>query len=98
MTEESGSALGSGSGADRKLHKSLTFDTNRIRCAKNYRPVSQFISKVVEKAVWGQFLERCKAFDLLPDYQSAYREDSSCETAVLKLVNDALWCMGRGEV
>ena len=28
-----------------------------------------------------------------PDYQSAYREHYSCETAVLKVSNDILWAM-----
>ena len=29
----------------------------------------------------------------MPDYQSAYRANQSCETAILKLVNDSLWVM-----
>ena len=67
---------------------------------KNYRPVSnlKFISKVVEKAVLVQFLDHCQHFDLLPDYQSAYRKDASCETAVLKLCNEILWSMEKQEI
>ena len=30
---------------------------------------------------------------LMPDYQSAYRKFYSCETVLVKLVNDILWAM-----
>ena len=30
---------------------------------------------------------------LLPDYQSAYHNGYSCETAIIRLVNDILWAM-----
>ena len=33
---------------------------------------------------------------LIPDYQSAYRQGYSCETALLKLVSDVLWSLERG--
>ena len=32
----------------------------------------------------------------IPDYQSAYREHYSCETALAKLVNDLLWSVEEG--
>ena len=59
----------------------------------NYRPVSNlsFLSKVVEKAALNQFTRHCDAHHLMPDYQSAYRRYYSCETALVKLVNDLLW-------
>ena len=65
---------------------------------KNYRPVSnlQFISKLVERAALDQFLNHCANFNLLRDNQSAYCKGVSCETAVLKLVNDTLWSMENG--
>ena len=67
---------------------------------KNFRPVSNlsFISKLVEKAALCQFLDHCKEYDLIPDYQSAYRENYSCETAVVKFVNDILWGMENQKV
>ena len=67
---------------------------------KNYRPISnlQFISKLVEPAALQQFMHHCESYSLIPDYQSAYREGYSCETVVLKLLNDALWAMERQEV
>ena len=59
----------------------------------NYRPVSSltFISKLIEKCVWAQVNHHCQKFNLQPDYQSAYREDYSCETALLQVSNNILW-------
>ena len=63
----------------------------------NYRPVSnlQFISKVVEKCTLNQLTNHCNKYNLLPEYQSTYRKHYSCETSLLKLVNDTLWAMER---
>ena len=33
----------------------------------------------------------------MPDYQSAYRENYSCETALIKIVGDILWSMENDE-
>ena len=59
----------------------------------NYRPVSNltFISKIVERAMLLQPCRHCEDFNLQPDYQSAYRPDYTCETAVLKISSDILW-------
>ena len=61
----------------------------------NYRPVSNltFISKVIEWCMLLQVSKHCEDYQLQPDYQSAYREHYSCETAVLKISNDVLWGM-----
>ena len=58
----------------------------------NYRLVSNlsFISKVTEKAVLHQFNNYCNEHELFPDYPSAYRKDYSCETALVKIMNDLL--------
>ena len=55
----------------------------------NYRPVSNLglISKFVEKVKLKQFTKHCNQNSLLPDYQSAYRKEHSCETSLVKLVN-----------
>ena len=67
---------------------------------KNYRPVSNlpFLSKVLEQCVLARFNEHCDNHSLLPDYQSAYRPNHSCETSLLKIINDMLWAMERKNV
>ena len=37
--------------------------------------------------------EHCNLHKLLPEYQSTYRNGYSCETAIIRLVNDILWAM-----
>ena len=56
----------------------------------NCRLVSKlsFLSHLVEKCVLIQFNQHCTDNTLLPDYQSAYRANYSCETALMALVND----------
>ena len=70
-----------------------------LHCA-NYRPVSNlpFLSKVLEKAALVQFMEYSNCNGLLPDYQSAYRANFSCETALVKLMNDLLWSMEHQQI
>ena len=45
----------------------------------------------MENAVLQQFNKHCDQNSLMPDYQSAYRVNYSCETALVKIVNDILW-------
>ena len=68
--------------------------------SSNYRPVSNlpFLSKVLEKAALYQFNRHTNEYGLMPDYQSAYRENYSCETALIKLLNDLLWAMEQQKV
>ena len=68
--------------------------------SSNYRPVSNFpfLSRVVEKAALKQFIKYCNDNSLLPTYQSAYRKNYSCETALVKLFDDLLWSMERQKV
>ena len=67
--------------------------------SSNYGPVSNltFLSKVLEKAVLQQFNHHCNVNNLMPDYQSAYRPGYSCETALVKLMNELLWSMEKQE-
>ena len=53
------------------LIKSLSKGTNN-----NYRPVNNlpFISKLAEKCTLQQLSDHCDTYNLLPEYQSAYRK------------------------
>lgn len=66
----------------------------------NYRPVSNltFFSKLIEKSALYQLNKHAGANNLLPANQSAYRQFHSCETALLRLVNDILEGMEQHEV
>ena len=44
-----------------------------------------------------QFIGYCNAKDLIPQYQLVYRANHSCETSLLRLLNDALWNMESGK-
>ena len=70
------------------------------RVPKNYRPVSNlsYVSKLVEKAVLNRMLAYDMEAKILPAFQSAYRKDHSCETALLRIHNDALWAMEEQKV
>ncbi|XP_078363787.1 uncharacterized protein LOC144648005 [Oculina patagonica] len=59
---------------------------------KNYRPVSNlaFISKLVETVVAKQLQYYLNCNNLFPVFQSAYRQNHSTETALLKVMNDIL--------
>ena len=61
----------------------------------NFCPVSNlpFLSKVIERCMLLQISHHCNEYHLQPDYQSAYRENYSCETAILGISNDILWAM-----
>ena len=61
---------------------------------KSYQLVSNlsFLSKVVERVALEQMNDHCEQNNIIPDYQLAYRANYSCETALVKLVNDILWC------
>ena len=58
----------------------------------NYKPITNltFVSKITEEAMFQQFLDYAESNSIIPQYQSAYRPFHSCETSLLKLVNDIL--------
>ena len=45
-----------------------------------------------------QFSEHLNKYNLLPNYQSAYRKNYSCETALIKLFDDLSWAMEKQQV
>ena len=65
---------------------------------KNYRPVANlsFISKIIEKAIATQIHSHLINNDIVDNFQSAYRMGHSCETALLRVYNDIVTTIGRG--
>ena len=66
----------------------------------NYRPVSNlpFVSKLLERVVLQQLVQHLNANNLLDPFQSAYRHGHSCETALLRVLNDVLCSTDRGDL
>ena len=42
--------------------------------------------------------KHCERYDLMPDYQSTYQANYSCEMALVKIMDDILWSMEKQEV
>ena len=57
---------------------------------KNYRPISNtpILAKIIEKTILVQLNDYLLDSQLYIESQSAYKKEHSCETAVLKIVND----------
>ena len=66
----------------------------------SYRPISNlpFISKVLKRAVNERMLLHLHSNNLLPEHQSAYRRSHSTETALLKVISDALIAADMGKL
>src|SRR6218665_4152170 len=57
-----------------------------------------FISKVVKRMVDSRLIAYTDRYALTPIYQSAYRHNHSTETALVRLNNDMIHVVDRGEV
>ena len=78
------------------LIKKLTLDPNLF---KSFRPVSHlsFLSKIIEKIIAKRLLQHLIENDLLEQMQSAYKPCHSTETALLKVQNDILGLLDKGQ-
>ena len=65
---------------------------------KNYRPVANlsFLSKVIEKVISIRILGHILDNNIVDSFQSAYRAGHSCETALLRVYNDIVTTVGKG--
>ena len=71
-----------------------------IKELTNFRPISNlpFLSKVIERIVIDKLSEYCSVHGLEESLQSAYRKGHSCETALLRVMNDLLCNMDSQKV
>ena len=66
---------------------------------KNYRPVANLsfiFRKIIEKAIATQIHDLLINNDIVDNFQSAYKTGHSCETALLRVYNDIVTTIGRG--
>ena len=79
------------------LLKKPSLDSNVL---KNYRPVSNlsFISKVLERIIFNQLISHISNNDLIEKFQSAYKAGHSTETALLRVTNDLLCSIDKGNI
>ena len=64
----------------------------KITDFSNFRPISNlpFISKLIERIAVDKLSEYCAENNLNEPYQSAYKKNHSCETALLEVFNQIL--------
>ena len=66
----------------------------------NYRPMSVLptISKIIEKHVNKHLMAFLSKYKLLHENQSGFRPKHSCQTALVKLVDDWMECIDKGDM
>ena len=67
---------------------------------KNFRPVSNlpYISKLMERSASDQLIAHRSSNGLYPDLKSAYVKNHSTETVLLRVKNDILMNMNKGQL
>ena len=66
----------------------------------NYRPISilSTVSKIFEKHVNKHLMAYLNKYKLLHDNQSGFRPNHSCQTALVKLINDWMTCIDKDDL
>ena len=66
----------------------------------NYRPISilPIVSKETEKHVTKHLFAYLNKYNLLHEAQSGFRKHHSCQTTLIKLINDWLSHIGKGNI
>ncbi len=74
--------------------------TPLLKTQKNYRPISNtaFLSKLIESMVAVQLVDQLLDNGLMDKFQSAYKEGHCTETALLRIQNDILMKLDKGNV
>ena len=65
---------------------------------KNYRPVSNllFLSKEIENVISVRILKHIEANGIIDNFHSAHKSGHSCETALIRVYNDIVTTVGKG--
>ena len=66
----------------------------------NYRPISVLptISKIFEKHVNKHLLGYLNKYKLIHECQSGFRHNHSCQTALVKLIDEWMYCIDHGDL
>ena len=79
-----------------KLPRINTEDITYVSVAEKVAELDAFITKIIEKAIATQIHSHLINNDIVDNFQSAYKAGHSCETALLRVYNDIVTTIGRG--
>ena len=79
----------------RELNQKPTLDCNIL---KNFRPGSNvpYLSKLIEKVIAIRLVEHMRQNAIMEKFQSSYKAHYSTETALLRMYNDVMFNINRG--